>query len=284
MGKGKTVLIVVGAILAFVLIGAIFAYFSLFSDNVEVATLSQGSAEYNRRGSWEPANIGTKLQLSDSVRTTDDGAMLTFYESIIVELEPGAEISIEELSEDKVKIKQEKGTTWNKFTSILGIQNYEVETPTTVATVRGTEFGVDADNDEITVLEGNVGASMNGKDYDIKPFQRLGMVDGEMRVGELTLEQKKKMLPRVKKTLENIKNIREQMIERKRPMIEAAMKKYDVDEGHLRDYMEKIDRGEVDDAELIEKSPVKTPEMYRFKKMNDEVKKQMALIRQLEEE
>lgn len=284
MKKGvKTALIIVGVIFLIAAVAGVTSYFYIFRDNIEPAVLSfsEGDVQVYQEG-WKDAEDGMIVSHKDRVKTMDSPATLTFYDTIIVDLEPGTEVSVEELAEDNVKIRQDSGSTWNKFTAITGVANYEVETPNTVATVRGTEFGVDADSDMITVLEGEVEASSGGKKMMVGEFMRARFADGELKLEELSYEDKKEMLVKTKKMLNELKAVRERAIETKKPMIEKAMNEYDVSEGELRGYLDKIDRGELDDAELIEKSPVKIPLMDRVKRMNDEVKNQMKLIKRLE--
>ncbi len=49
---------------------------------------------------------------------------------------------ITEAGETSVTIQQDAGRTWNTVLKVSGIDDYEVQTPTTVASVRGTTFDV----------------------------------------------------------------------------------------------------------------------------------------------
>ena len=81
---------------------------------------------------------------SDSVRTGDDSsASIILFESSIVRLDSNTEVTLEELIKDEktsVTIQQDSGRTWNTVSKISGIDDYDVQTPTTVASVRGTAF------------------------------------------------------------------------------------------------------------------------------------------------
>jgi hypothetical protein len=126
-----------------------------------------------------------ELSLEDKVRTKDDGsAVIVMYESILVELDANTEVSIEQLSKDKVKLNQQSGSTWNKFAAISGIKSFEVETPTTVATVRGTEFWVDMDS--VGVDEGQVDATMKGKLLRLAAGRKGVLRDGAATEEEMT--------------------------------------------------------------------------------------------------
>lgn len=281
----KNTKIILGVVGVIILIFGVLTYINLFVQKYDKAVLNfdEGRVEVLQANTWMDAENGMKLKSDASIKTFENPATVTLMESIIVELEPNTEISIQELSNENVKIRQESGNTWNKFTSVLGITNYEVETPTTVATVRGTEFGVGADDSSVIVLEGEVGFSSEGKEMMLKGFESGQMKNGQMIKQALTLEQKRFILSKAKKTLERLKGLREKMIDRRRGAIENAMEKYGKSEGELRAYLDKIDSGEVDDKELLGKSPIKLPEFERLIKLNSEIKDQMRLIAQLEE-
>ena len=277
--------LIIGLILVVMLFSGYFIY-NLFQDKVEAAflTIESGSAQVDRGDGWENAINNMGLKLNDKVKTIDGVSVITFYESIIVELEADTEVVVSSLAKNKISIKQEKGSTWNKFTSIFGIENYEVETPTTVATVRGTEFGVYYKETEDVVLtsEGKVDVRSLGNNILTEGFGKALRNENGLNSAEVTAGDKKIMLDKAKKTLERLKKLREITIEDNKDLIEKAIKLYGVSEGELKDYLEKIDSGEMDDAQLIEKSPVKLPVMNKFKKFNDEIKKQQELIKSLE--
>jgi hypothetical protein len=97
-------------------------------------------------GSWTTAENGMYLYKSDSVKTGDNSsASIIFFKTSIVRLDSNTEVTLEELIrevETSVTIQQDSGRTWNTVSKISGIDNYEVQTPTTVASVRGTGFVV----------------------------------------------------------------------------------------------------------------------------------------------
>ncbi|MFH1100736.1 MAG: FecR domain-containing protein [Methanobacteriota archaeon] len=98
-------------------------------------------------GSWTPAQNNMTLHQSDSIKTgTNASASVVFFESSTIRLANNTEITLVELFEQegltKVTIQQDEGKTWNTVLKISGIDDYEVQTPTTVASVRGTAFYV----------------------------------------------------------------------------------------------------------------------------------------------
>jgi len=107
--------------------------------------INSGTVQVKSEGeSWTSAENGMYLYSSDSVKTGDNStASIVLFESSIVRLDSNTEVKIIKLiqeEETSVTIQQDSGRTWNTVNKISGIDNYEVQTPTTVASVRGTAF------------------------------------------------------------------------------------------------------------------------------------------------
>ena len=106
-------------------------------------------------GSWISAQNGMDLYQSDSIKTgVNASASIVFFKSSIIRLDSNTEINLQEMMQNadgaNVKINQNAGRTWNSISKISGIDNYEVQTPTTVASVRGTAFVVIVDTNGTT--------------------------------------------------------------------------------------------------------------------------------------
>jgi len=113
--------------------------------------------------SWIIAENAMNLYESDSIKTGEDtSASVILFESSVIRLDSNTEITLQELfeqdGETNVKIKQDSGRTWNTVSKVSGIDNYDVQTPTTVATVRGTAF--------IVIVEEN-GTTYYGVDHGV---------------------------------------------------------------------------------------------------------------------
>ena len=156
-----TIIIIVG------LIGIVW-----FATMPEVAKaqliIESGSVKVKHEGgSWFSAQNGTLLYQSDYVKTGDNAsASIILFKGSIIRIDKNTEIKIElilqQADEISVKIEQDVGRTWHTVSKISGIDNYEVQTPTTVASVRGTSFGVNVTelgNTTVSVGSGNVNVS-----------------------------------------------------------------------------------------------------------------------------
>lgn len=107
--------------------------------------------------SWTAAEDGMDLYESDSIKTGDNStASIILFKSSIIRLDSNTEVTLKEIikaEETSVKIKQDAGRIWNTVSKVSGIDNYDVETPTAVASVRGTSFDIDVDEEGITIVK-----------------------------------------------------------------------------------------------------------------------------------
>ena len=116
-------------------------------------------------GAFVTATDGEILAAGDTIRTGDTArAILTYFEGSTVSVEPNTELLIEDASANTdgstiVVMRQSFGRTWHVVTKLItGDSRYEVRTPASTASVRGTAFQVDSDRDQtaITTTEGTV--------------------------------------------------------------------------------------------------------------------------------
>lgn len=116
-------------------------------------------------GSFVIATDGEILAAGDTIRTGDGGrAILTYFEGSTVSVEPNTELTIEDASSSGdgstvVVMQQNFGRTWHVVTKLItGSSKYEVKTPASTASVRGTAFQVDSDGEQtvVTTTEGTV--------------------------------------------------------------------------------------------------------------------------------
>jgi hypothetical protein len=100
-------------------------------------------------GDFVAATDGEVLTAGDTIRTGDDSrGVLTYFEGSTVTLEPNTELAIIDASAKTdgstvVVMQQNLGRTWHVVTKLIqGNSKYEVRTPASTASVRGTAFTV----------------------------------------------------------------------------------------------------------------------------------------------
>jgi hypothetical protein len=116
-------------------------------------------------GAFVTATDGEVLAAGDTIRTAEGArAILTYFEGSTVSVEPNTELTIEDASAHSdgstvVVMQQNFGRTWHVVTKLItGGSKYEVKTPASTASVRGTAFQVDSDGEHtvVTTTEGTV--------------------------------------------------------------------------------------------------------------------------------
>ena len=204
------------AIIALVLIILIFVilYFTITAKAATIAYLNieNGTVEVDKGEGWIKATDEMELNLFDRIRTLNGEAVIILYESILINLEPNTEVALKEISEEYIRVKQYSGVTWNKFTDIIGINELTIETPETVATVRGTEFGVTMD--EVIVAEGIVDVQKGDENIEVKAGAKAKIIQGKLKKLNLTQKEKQRIVVKMRKTVKRFERIDRKIAQR----------------------------------------------------------------------
>lgn len=136
-------------VVAIVIIAGFVWFFVLSPDVVRAQLIIEsGFVEVKHEGDdWSTGKNGMILYQSDIIKTGNNTeASVVLFESSIIRLDSNTEIILKEIitaaKQTSVTIQQNAGRTWNTVLKVSGIDDYEVQTPTTVASVRGTTFDV----------------------------------------------------------------------------------------------------------------------------------------------
>lgn len=143
-----------------------------------VVTLIVGDAQVKKMGSteWRKLYVEDNLQMGDAVKTLADSyCELQMVKRGIFRVESSSELYLSKLvnEDDKVnsRMKLSQGGLTLKPSKLKEGENFEVETTTAVAAVRGTKFSVNVTTNgdtKIAVDEGKVAVKPN-----IKSFEKL---------------------------------------------------------------------------------------------------------------
>src|SRR5207237_5742121 len=105
-------------------------------------------------GPFTPARDGDAVAAGDTIRTGPGGvAEITYFEGSSVRLDAETEVIVEALRTEVdggtvIGMMQTLGRTWHVVTKLIsGSSRYEVRTPSSTASVRGTIFAVDVHAD-----------------------------------------------------------------------------------------------------------------------------------------
>ena len=284
-GKNKLKLFLMTILIIFVVI-AIIGYFLLQPKSTPNAYLKSisGDVQIFDGNSWIKAEQGMSLSLNNKIKTTNGEALLILFNSVFIEIKKETEIEVTSLIPHDMKIKQNSGSTWSKYLNLIGGNNYEVETKKAVASIRGTDFYIEIKDDETTLLvnEGEVSFSNENTNLSVIEFQKAITNNSQINLITPSKEDIDKILKRRQIVLNTLKTRRVDLIKEHEFMLSTLKKTYDVDENKLENYLERIDNGELNDRELINKSPIKLNAFDEFLKLNDEIKKTKILIEKFE--
>ena len=136
-------------------------------------TILGGTADVARgAGAFTRAADGQVLNAGDRVRTTDAGhAVVTFLDGSTVEIEPATTITVIQATAAAsgaitIQIEQAIGRTWSAVQQLVRSDSkFELRTPATTATVRGTGFVTDvlaSGATTVTTTDGIVEVSAQG--------------------------------------------------------------------------------------------------------------------------
>lgn len=163
----QKILIMILFIMIISIIG--FVWFTQTSDVASAQlVIDYGTVQVKHEGgNWTSAETGMFLFQSDALQTGEDTyASVILFESSIIRLDSNTKILLKEIIQQaettNIIIEQKSGRTWNTIQKISGIDNYEVQTPNTVASVRGTIFDVNittSRSTNISVITGTVNVS-----------------------------------------------------------------------------------------------------------------------------
>jgi len=266
-----------------ILVAIILSYFYITGSSTPIAVLNieTGEVMVNSGNGFLQAVDGMKLSLDDSIKTGANGeASVVLYESAIISLEPNTEISIDSLAKDNIKISQTSGSTWNKFTGLLGLTGMSIETPETVATVRGTSFGVTMNG--IMVGEGRVGVLKGNESEEVGEGEALDWDDENFTKRTLTPEEKAKVAGKIKKHIELLKQIRMNEIEKKKFIVQKMLEANNLSYSELENYLEAIDSDDSDLNEISQKIPVKINSAEKIIKLTEKIRKEKKLLAKFE--
>ncbi len=282
MDKKQKKILMIAAPIAVVVLLIGGGLFSLLGSSTTVAALNieEGKVQVDTGSGWADAQDGMELSISDKVKTLDGTAILVLYESIIVQLEKNTEIAIAELSKKNVKLNQNTGSTWNKFTAIMGVQNFEVETPNTVATVRGTEFW--DDQDSIGVVNGTVDARMGNKMLTLGARKKALLSDEFGQAHGFDDSDITRAIEKKKIIIKTLKNLRQQELQKHNILYSMIKKTKGWTDADVYRYMERLDNGEFNEDDLKAQAKLPAESIDRFVALTKEIKKAIKELKELE--
>ncbi len=254
--------------LIIIIIIAVATYVLFLKPDKPIAILNveQGFVQVKTNNDWVQAQNGMEIKKNTLIKTSvNSKASVIFFNNNIIRLDENTEISVNEMisksTSDKISIYQNSGQTWTKIIKLSGVEtDYEIQTPTTIASVRGTAFTTQTLQDgssKLLVSKGNVKLSSyrieNEKlviigTRDIKESEKINVT--KSKLDELIVERKTEVSDWERENLEKDEQFRREA--RVRRMLQKSfilrqlMKQNNLSFQELVDLLEKYEKGEIE--------------------------------------
>ncbi|MEZ4657340.1 MAG: FecR domain-containing protein [Caldilineaceae bacterium] len=160
------------------------------------ASVHNGAALYAslESGNVQQVAVGATLLLTagDTITATTGSIQLTYFDGQTTELLPGASVTIQQLENRNgrtiVEILVNVGRVFNRIKrSLSDGEMFKVNTPSSAAAVRGTEFIVETRNATTAyyaTIEGVVRVSLDGQSIDLRAGQEVVATQGQPLIAE----------------------------------------------------------------------------------------------------
>jgi len=265
--KKITIPIIIILVLAIIIT---IMYISIVSSKTVIAQLNieQGTVFLNEK----IVEGDVILKKGDIIKTGDNGlATIILYESVIINLEQNTEISLDDLTKENPTISQNKGESWNQITNLFGIDSYTVKSGNSVASVRGTAFGIS--NNKIIVDEGQVNYKIEGKEFNVVHGKAVEKIQDKIQERDLTPDEINQIKLKRAKTIIHLKRLRKMEIEKHPKIVKMIKDKYSITDQNIDEGLESADLGMVNLNEFREKSPVQIESFDKIIEITDKIKK-----------
>ncbi len=203
-----------------------------------LVTFKKGNVFFIRENQTHKIHINTILTEKDIIRTEKNSSVnIQFSDGVIIMIGPQTQLEIHKLmkenKKDEVRLKQSTGEILAKVSSKKNTQ-LDIESPTTVASVRGTELLINSDQNTTTVAvnEGKVEVSrIDGSQKEtIEAGQKIMVTFQEMKKSILEIYEKDKfhMIQELEKTKkQNLENLIQQ-IEKDQKMLQEQKQRIQI--------------------------------------------------------
>ncbi len=224
-------------ILFFVYIFTFLCFESLYASTKALVTFKKGNSFVIRNNIKQEIMVNTLLEEKDIIKTEEDSYIhLQLSNGVMLRIGGNTQISIEKLLRDKENEEFSLGISEGEIlTKVNKDKNKKIklhiQSPTAVASVRGTEFYVESQNDssiiavntgkvEVSSIDGTQKLTLEAGEKIIATFQSL-----KKSIMETYEKQKFQMIDQLEKTKkQNFENVIKQ-IEKNQKLLEEQRNK-----------------------------------------------------------
>ncbi len=265
--------ITIGITLIFLIVGAIFFLLAPAPATAAILYIDSGDVQVDTGKGWIAGTDEMELDQGAKIKTGQGQATIVMLEGEVINLQPNSEIELKEISKKKITISQLTGETLNKVSKISGITEYTVETPTTVATVRGTEFAVSTE--KLEVSDGEVEYFKKEepqKKIRVKKLKRALALD--LKEEEMTEKQIERFEKFKENYIKKLERVREREVKKHKFLLKRAEKR-NYSEQKIKQMLQEADEGkrELEDVYKEIPRPLR-PKFERTYKISKEIRKE----------
>ena len=262
---------IIGGVLALLILG-ICVYTAFASPTVKAQLIVQsGTVQVDSGKGYMPVTDVVRLKESDKVRTLDGEASVILHESVVVDLEPHTELVIDDLDTNGLKLSQPEGDTWTKFAHITGVKTVEISTPDTVATVRGTFFGLN--KDRILLGNGQVDYRVKGQMTPMQGMMKTMNQNGKGVGATVTAEERALLEAHREKMILRLKRLRSMEIHKHNFAVSMIKKRYGWTDDMMMQKVEELDDNNADLNLLEQQAPIRLSATKKIIKLTEEIRK-----------
>ena len=279
--KKKKWPVVLGVILGVIIIVAAALYFFVFNISTPVGTLHilSGSVQVNNGIVYASATDGMNLKQGYSIKTADNSnTRVVLLDSVILTLDSNTEIKLDTIGKNTV-VSLLQGDVWSKFMP-GDIQQYTVSALGTSAVAHGTSFNSKISGSDVVLIvsDGNVDFSNSNDKVLVQKSKKYIMSNGRITESSLTPEEKTSIVSAVNNDLTAIKDLRVEMMQRNKVAYDKLKTMFNKNDDDVKAILDQIDKGELNDTQMIAQSPIKLPILGKLANVNTEIKNQQAII------
>lgn len=147
--------IFIGPVVLLIAAGSIFVGWQRLASTKVTATLYKGKGEVLYKLPNKPYVLleDDKVELENlsSVKTSSGTATVVFPDGSMISISEKTEIQIK-VENNVTTILQYVGNTYHRIKKLIGVNEYQVQSPTAIAAVRGTKFGVTVEKETTVVF------------------------------------------------------------------------------------------------------------------------------------
>jgi len=250
----------------------VYVIYSIFSSPTVPAQLVTvtGAVLVDTGSGYQAITEDLELSSQDKIKTQDGEATLVLYESVVIDLEPNTEVVVEDLSKNQLKLTQPSGSIWAKFTKVTGVKGLEISTPQTVATVRGTFFGLQSDR--ALLGEGTLDVAVGSNQLTLSGVQKSVLDNGAPVLTEVTSEDRALLEERRLRMVNNLKTVRAQEVAKHKTVLTLFEKRYGLNYEQVLAKLEELDNNDADLNALEQQAPIRLKAMKKIIKMTEEIR------------